>query len=272
MLSLSLAEFPSLSTEERLALGRQLAHTLGPAWAASGELVGSSQMIELVHQSGVAFVVVGRARFERGLRDAERDALITAMLGPQGEDEAELDLEAERRFMARQIPPNAMAPELVEVPAFLISREPLSVARAASLGTSPLQDLGYPEALADASEWGAFTMDLPDGLRMPTEDEWELRRTAFRACGHPQRSSPSRTRWASVPWPSARSSRMAIGVASATVAATGAARAATPSSMRPRAGPKASEHHGLHAACERSQCATVGPPHPSAGGPGARSC
>lgn len=174
MLSLSLAEFPSLSTEERLALGRHLAHTLGPAWAASGELVGSSQMIELVHQSGVAFVVVGRARFERGLRDAERDALITAMLGPQGEDEAELDLEAERRFMARQIPPNAMAPELVEVPAFLISREPLSVARAASLGTSPLQDLGYPEALADASEWGAFTMDLPDGLRMPTEDEWEL--------------------------------------------------------------------------------------------------
>ncbi|MBK8593856.1 MAG: hypothetical protein IPN77_33095 [Sandaracinaceae bacterium] len=111
MLSLSLAEFPSLSTEERLALGRQLAHTLGPAWAASGELVGSSQMIELVHQSGVAFVVVGRARFERGLRDAERDALITAMLGPQGEDEAELDLEAERRFMARQIPPNAMAPD-----------------------------------------------------------------------------------------------------------------------------------------------------------------
>ena len=131
-------------------------------------------MIELVHASGHAFVAIGGATFERGLRDGEREALITAMQGPRADDEDADEHEAARAFVAREIPRAAMATAIVEVPAFLIGREPLSVVRAPRLGAAPLQDLGYPEALGDAAEWGAFVDTLPDGLRLPTEDEWEL--------------------------------------------------------------------------------------------------
>lgn len=174
MLIPSLAELLMSSHEERLVLGRTLARELGPAWSAGSQLVGTEQMIELVHESSLRFVVVGGARFERGLRDAERDALITAMLGPRDDDDDDFDPEAERGFMAREIPRAVMAPEVVDVPAFLISREPLSVALAARLGQGALQDLGYPEALGDSNVWTEFTSGLPASLRMPTEDEWEL--------------------------------------------------------------------------------------------------
>ncbi len=170
----SLAELLSRSSAERVELGRTLARALGPAWTASDQAVGASGMIELVHASGHAFVAVGSASFERGLRAGEREALITAMLGPRGADEPMDARDAARRVVVGQLPPAAMAATVVDVPAFLIGREPLSVVRAPQLGTAPLQDLGYPEALGGADEWAAFVGGLPDGLRLPTEDEWEF--------------------------------------------------------------------------------------------------
>ncbi len=165
----------AMSSLDRLGLGRAIAHELGASWTASDALVGAGGMIELVHASGHAFVVIGSTRFARGLRASEREALITAMIGPRDEgDDVERDPDAERAFVATQIPRGVMPTELVEVPAFLIGREPLSVMRAAALGGPPLQDLGYPEASGDASEWRAFVHALPDGLRQPTEEEWEL--------------------------------------------------------------------------------------------------
>ena len=165
----------AMSSLDRLVLGRTIADGLGASWTASEALVGARGMIELVHASGHAFVVIGSTRFERGLRASEREPLITAMVGPRDEDDdEERDPDAERAFVASQIPRDVMPPELVDVPAFLIGREPLSVARAAALGGPTLRDLGYPEAGGDTSEWRAFVDALPDGLRLPTEDEWEL--------------------------------------------------------------------------------------------------
>jgi len=121
-------------------------------------------MLEVLHVSGHAFVAIGRASFERGLRVNEREALVTAMMGPDADPD-------KRRFVERQLPRKALPPEQVEVPAFLLGREPLPFARATTMATSTLQDLGWPEALGDDNDWQSFLTRLPDGLRRPTEDE-----------------------------------------------------------------------------------------------------
>lgn len=171
----SLSELLGLAATERLALGRELAQTLGSAWTASASLVGERGMIELVHASGHPFVVVGATHFVRGLRADERDGLVTAMMGPHDPDDDETDLEAERRVTARQIPRAVLAAEPVQVPGFLIGREPLPYVRARAMvpGTS-LDDLGYPEALGGADAWSAFLAALPDGLTLCSEEQWEL--------------------------------------------------------------------------------------------------
>ncbi|MCB9684823.1 MAG: hypothetical protein H6738_14520 [Alphaproteobacteria bacterium] len=165
-----LDELLALSPADRLRLGAALARTLGPSWRASEELVGTLGLIELVHTSGHPFVAIGSTRFVRGLRDDERESLVTAMLGPGADEPSGEDREAARR----EIPLDVLPPVKVAVPAFLIGREPLSVERGAALGGTGLQDLGYLEALGDLESWEASVRAFPDGLRLATEDEWEL--------------------------------------------------------------------------------------------------
>lgn len=162
-----------LPSAEKLRLADELARALGPSWSAGGALVGELEMIELIHASGHPFVALGASRFVRGLREEERAALVTAMLGPIEEDPDE-DWEAERTFVAREIPRDVQAPEAIALPAFLLGREPLSLARCARLSASPLQDLGYPEALGGRAEWLAFAAALPDQLTLPSEEQWEM--------------------------------------------------------------------------------------------------
>lgn len=156
---------------EKLRLADELAQTLGPSWKAGDALVGELGMIELIHASGHPFVAIGASCFVRGLREEERPALVTAMLGPIEED---VDWEAERRFVEREIPRDAQAPEAVDLPPFLIGREPLPLARVAGSNAPPLQDLGYPEALGSSAAWQAFVESLPDQLTLPSEEQWEM--------------------------------------------------------------------------------------------------
>lgn len=162
-----------LPAGEKRRLADELARSLGSAWAVGHALVGALEMIELIHASGHPFVVLGASRFVRGLREDERPALVTAMLGAHEED-PDVDWAAERAFVEREIPREVQAPELVELPPFLLGREPFPVARLASSSGSRLQDLGYPEALGGAAEWLEFTESLPDQLTLPSEDQWEL--------------------------------------------------------------------------------------------------
>lgn len=167
-----LVELLRASSDEKLALASGLARSLGRAWTASDVLVGEAQMIELVHSSGHRFVAIGSASYTCGLRHDERDALVTAMMGP-GEEDKDRDEAAERSFAESQLPRELLEPALVEVPAFLIGREPLSLARASALG-GVFDDLGYPEAAATNDQWRAFVETLPDGIALPTEEQWEL--------------------------------------------------------------------------------------------------
>lgn len=163
-----------LPPSEKLPLAEELARTLGPSWRAGPALVGQFGMIELIHASGHPFVAIGASRFVRGLREEERPALVTAMLGPIEED-SDVDWEAERSFVEREIPRDVQVPAAVDLPPFLIGREPLPLARvAAASKASSLQDLGYPEALGSSAEWLAFVASLPDQLTLPSEEQWEL--------------------------------------------------------------------------------------------------
>ena len=162
-----------LPSVEKRRLADELARSLGPSWKAGEALVGPLGMIELIHASGHPFVAIGASRFVRGLREEERPALVTAMLGPIEED-VDVDWEAEKAFVEREIPRDVQAPEVVDLPPFLIGREPLPLARVVGANASPLQDRGYPEALGSSAEWLAFVESLPDQLTLPTEEQWEL--------------------------------------------------------------------------------------------------